>query len=100
MPLFRVSASEPPRYGTLSEFLAEQLFGRWSLVVSYDLGRGMRAFAGRDGETVNVTCSFGVAQHRPGDDQRELFAAADRALYRAKRAGKNRVELEAPVRSF
>jgi diguanylate cyclase (GGDEF)-like protein len=59
-----------------------------------------RSFAGRDGETVTVTCSFGVAQHRPGDDQRELFASADRALYRAKRAGKNRVELEAPVRSF
>ena len=59
-----------------------------------------RSFAGRDGETVTVTCSFGVAQHRPGDDARELFASADRALYRAKRAGKNRVELEAPVRSF
>jgi diguanylate cyclase (GGDEF)-like protein len=59
-----------------------------------------RSFVGRDGETVTVTCSFGVAQHRPGGDERELFAAADRALYRAKRAGKNRVELEAPVRSF
>ena len=59
-----------------------------------------RSFAGRDGERVHVTCSFGVAQHRPGDDERELFASADRALYRAKRAGKNRVELEAPVRSF
>jgi diguanylate cyclase (GGDEF)-like protein len=59
-----------------------------------------RSFAGRDGETVNVTCSFGVAQHRAGGDERELFASADRALYRAKRAGKNRVELEAPVRSF
>jgi len=59
-----------------------------------------RSFAGRDGETVTVTCSFGVAQHRAGGDVRELFAAADRALYRAKRAGKNRVELEAPVRSF
>jgi diguanylate cyclase (GGDEF)-like protein len=59
-----------------------------------------RSFAGRDGETVTITCSFGVAQHRSGEDQRELFASADRALYRAKRAGKNRVELEAPVRSF
>jgi diguanylate cyclase (GGDEF)-like protein len=59
-----------------------------------------RAFAGRDGEPVTVTCSFGVAQHRAGGDERELFASADRALYRAKRAGKNRVELEAPVRSF
>ena len=37
-----------PRYGVLAEFLAEQLFGRWSLVLHYDLGRGLRAFAGRD----------------------------------------------------
>jgi diguanylate cyclase (GGDEF)-like protein len=59
-----------------------------------------RSFLGRDGEVVTVTCSFGVAQHRAGDGERALFAAADRALYRAKREGKNRVELEAPVRSF
>jgi diguanylate cyclase (GGDEF)-like protein len=52
------------------------------------------------GARFGVTCSFGLAQHRSGDGQRELFAAADGALYRAKRAGKNRVELEAPVRSF
>jgi diguanylate cyclase (GGDEF)-like protein len=59
-----------------------------------------RSFLGRDGEVVSVTCSFGVAQHTLGGDERELFAAADRALYRAKRAGKNRVELDAAVRSF
>jgi diguanylate cyclase (GGDEF)-like protein len=59
-----------------------------------------RSSIGRDGEAVSVTCSFGVAQYRPGDGQRELFAAADRALYQAKRAGKNRVEIEAPVRTF
>jgi diguanylate cyclase (GGDEF)-like protein len=59
-----------------------------------------RSFLGRDGEVVRVTCSFGVAQLRPADDGRELFAAADRALYRAKRKGKNRVELDAPIRSF
>jgi diguanylate cyclase (GGDEF)-like protein len=59
-----------------------------------------RSFAGRDGQVATVTCSFGVAQHRTGGDERELFAAADRALYRAKREGKNRVELDAPVRSF
>ena len=55
---------------------------------------------GRDGQVVSVTCSFGVAQHRPGDGQQELFGSADRALYRAKRAGKNRVEIEAPIRTF
>ena len=59
-----------------------------------------RSSIGRDGEVVSVTCSFGVAQFRPGDGQRELFGAADRALYRAKRAGKNRVEIEAPIRTF
>jgi len=59
-----------------------------------------RSFLGRDGEVVSVTCSFGVAQHEVGGDERALFAAADRALYRAKRDGKNRVELDAPVRSF
>jgi diguanylate cyclase (GGDEF)-like protein len=59
-----------------------------------------RSFLGSEGAVVSVTCSFGVAQHTPGTDDRELFAAADRALYRAKREGKNRVELDAPVRSF
>jgi diguanylate cyclase (GGDEF)-like protein len=59
-----------------------------------------RSFLGHDGAVVSVTCSFGVAEHSPGLDERQLFAAADRALYRAKREGKNRVELDAPIRSF
>jgi len=59
-----------------------------------------RAFLGREGQVVHVTCSFGVAQLALGTGPRELFSAADRALYRAKREGKNRVEAEAAVRSF
>src|SRR6476659_5383960 len=46
--LFRVGDETTSRYGVLAEFLAEQLFGRWSLVLHYDLGRGLRVFAGRD----------------------------------------------------
>ena len=43
--LFRIGDDDAIRYGVLAEFLAEQLFGRWSLVLHYDLGRGLRAFA-------------------------------------------------------
>ena len=59
-----------------------------------------RSFLGSEGTVVGVTCSFGVAQLTAGADERNLFAAADRALYRAKREGKNRVEVDARVRSF
>jgi Response regulator containing a CheY-like receiver domain and a GGDEF domain len=40
-----------------------------------------------------VTCSIGVAWLRPGDTGEQLLARADLALYRAKDAGRNRVEL-------
>jgi diguanylate cyclase (GGDEF)-like protein len=59
-----------------------------------------RTFLGKDGAAFTVTCSFGVAQHATGGDERELFANADRALYRAKRRGKNCVELNEQIRSF
>src|SRR5213083_577243 len=46
--LLRRGESEEEGYGTLQEFLAEQMFGKWDLVLHYDLGRGLRAFAGRN----------------------------------------------------
>ncbi len=44
-----------------------------------------------NGERVRVTASFGVAEFDGRGGLKELLAAADEALYRAKRAGKDRV---------
>src|SRR5437870_7184311 len=44
----RIGEAPDTRHGVLAEFLAEQLFGRWSLVLHYDLGRGLRVLPGRD----------------------------------------------------
>jgi diguanylate cyclase (GGDEF)-like protein len=46
---------------------------------------------GPDGQTLRVTASFGVASSLPGSTPERLVETADDALYRAKRAGKNRV---------
>jgi diguanylate cyclase (GGDEF)-like protein len=43
------------------------------------------------GESVRVTASFGVAAYPETHSADELMNSADRALYRAKREGKNRV---------
>jgi diguanylate cyclase (GGDEF)-like protein len=49
-----------------------------------------------DGTPIAATASFGVAVYPEAGSEVELLAAADSALYQAKRGGKNRVE---PFRS-
>ncbi|GAB2495028.1 GGDEF domain-containing protein [Pseudoxanthomonas sangjuensis] len=52
-----------------------------------------------NGPTMDITVSIGLAVHAPpqGDESLEaLINRADRALYRAKASGRNRVELEGP----
>ena len=66
----------------LAEFLAEQLFGRWSLVLHYDLGRGLRVVAGRDEQRLKEMVA--LANRKVGDlsalpkDPAATFALLDR----------------------
>ena len=56
-----------------------------------------RTLLTQEGQPIRVTASFGVAafpDHGDGDD---LVAAADLALYTAKRSGKNRVEAHSSI---
>lgn len=44
-------------------------------------------------ETVRVTLSGGIAQHVPDETANAMFVRADEALYRAKMAGRDRLEM-------
>jgi len=80
--LFRSSGDPEPRYGVLTEFLVEQLFGRWSLVLYYDIGQGLRVFAGRDEHRLREMVT--LANRKLGDlsaltkDPAAAFAVLDR----------------------
>ncbi|MFB6264283.1 MAG: diguanylate cyclase, partial [Bradymonadaceae bacterium] len=47
-----------------------------------------------DDDSISVTCSAGVSSLRAGDDAEALIGRADEAMYRAKDAGRDRVESE------
>lgn len=50
-----------------------------------------RAILAPDGTPISITASFGVASFPQAGSEQKLVAAADAALYGAKRAGKDRV---------
>ncbi|WP_163557992.1 diguanylate cyclase [Halomonas sp. NO4] len=49
-----------------------------------------------DGGLVYLTATLGVACRQPGEPPESLLGRADRALYRGKRAGRNRVVFDRP----
>lgn len=53
--------------------------------------RGRAKESGRGGTTLSVTVSIGVAQRDSRDPHAAVIKAADKALYRAKEAGRNQV---------
>ncbi|WP_018150229.1 GGDEF domain-containing protein [Leeia oryzae] len=48
----------------------------------------------RKNERVLITFSCGISQYREGEDEHAVLNRADMAMYKAKSAGKNRVEVE------
>ncbi len=73
------SGATDARWTGLSEFLAEQVFGRWDLVIHYDLARGLRCLAGSSAkrlqtmvETVNKW--IGDVRQIPRDPIKSLAA--------------------------
>ncbi|HEY4181865.1 MAG TPA: AAA family ATPase [Kofleriaceae bacterium] len=76
---FDVVRAAPDRWTGLAEFLSEQLFGRWDLVIHYDLARGLRCSAGTNAkrlqdmvETANKW--IGDLRQLPRDPTKALLA--------------------------
>jgi diguanylate cyclase len=44
-------------------------------------------------EPVQITISFGISQFSAGETIEDVFARADKALYKAKENGRNQIQL-------
>ncbi|MEI6240701.1 MAG: AAA family ATPase [Planctomycetia bacterium] len=48
VPVAPPGADATTGWGTVNDFLARELFGRWDIVLAYDVGKGLRPLAGPD----------------------------------------------------
>jgi ATP-dependent 26S proteasome regulatory subunit len=58
----RCPADAGDRYCSLTEFLSEQIFGKWDIVLSYDVSRGLRAMAGSDSKRLQGMMQYLTAR--------------------------------------
>lgn len=54
----------------------------------------IKEFFLHENKRILVTFSAGVTQYQPGDSQQHLYQRADKALYQAKRNGKNQIVVD------
>lgn len=90
------------------------IFARWGgeefmillpdadLEIAYNMAERIRSTIEKSpfGEVDTVTCCFGIAQFLPGDSVEMLTKRVDKALYKAKQRGRNRVEKPKTVAKF
>jgi SpoVK/Ycf46/Vps4 family AAA+-type ATPase len=56
--LVRLPDGEDGGYCSLTDFLATQVFGRWDIVISYDMSRGLRTMAGADADRLRTMSQY------------------------------------------
>ena len=77
---------EVAAWGTVPDFLAREMFGRWDIVIAYDVGKGLRPLSGPDPARLRtmaqwLTERLGNAANWPRDPD-QAIAAIDALLER------------------
>ena len=72
-------ATDPSAWGTVPDFLAREMFGRWDIVLAYDVGKGLRPLAGPDPARLRsmaqwLTERMGNAANWPRDPDQAIAA--------------------------
>jgi AAA+ superfamily predicted ATPase len=78
--------ADPAAWGTVPDFLAREMFGRWDIVLAYDVGKGLRPLAGPDPARLRTMAQWltervGNAASWPRDPD-QAVAAIDAILER------------------